>query len=52
MDLEQCIIAAGRLLDGVMTDPSVQKGDPVYVLVHDAMNLLTKAVLKLLSAEA
>lgn len=45
MDAEAKIIAAGRKLDSVLTDPRLAKDDPICVAVHDAMNLLSAAVL-------
>jgi hypothetical protein len=46
-DAETKIIAAGRKLDSVLTDPRLAKDDPICVAVHDAMNLLTAAVMRL-----
>lgn len=45
MNAEDKIIAAGRKLDSVLTDPRFAKDDPICVAVHDAMNLLAAAVL-------
>lgn len=47
MNAEAKIIAAGRKLDSILTDPRFAKDDPVCVAAHDAMNLLTAAVMAL-----
>ena len=45
MNPEEAIVQAGKLLHPVLLDPTVQ--DATRALIHDSLNLLTKAVMSL-----